>query len=153
MRRLSSFIVGVIALDILRYKYSLPNAGGFKPSEFQQWTIENAKRIGCSQERFVKFFRDFLLPEILRGCKLNNEPPLPTPYREDGAIAFSLLKARFFWDLRGLRDEVSRIANKTEHPFEDVAAVVLYIAKCHLDEQFAEGDAIKLEIFNEWGSP
>lgn len=52
----------------------------------------------------------------------------------------------FFWDLRGLREEVYRIVEKTPLEFEEVAAIVTNIAKKHLRDEFGEGEAIELEI-------
>ncbi len=145
MIKLSANEVGKKALIILKFKVG--NRGiDLRPVEFAQHVTKNAQRIGCPREELLEFFNKFLVPEVLHGCELRGHYDNSEPSEREAKIAFLMLKMGFFWDLRGLREEVYRITEKVPLEFEEVAAVVTYIAKSHLNGQFGEGEAIKLEI-------
>lgn len=145
MIKISSKEVGRKALVILKYKVSRQGID-LRPSEFSQHVTKRAKLIGCPREELLVFFNKFLLPGILKSCELKGEDSNSEPSEREAKIAYRLLKMGFFWDLRGLRDEVYQIVDKTSLTFEEVASIVVHIASKHLRDEFGEGDAIKLDI-------
>lgn len=145
MIKLSANEVGKKALIILKYKIGQRGID-LQPSEFAQYVTKNAQRIGCSSEELLDFFNKFLIPEVLRSCKLEIHFQKTEPNEREARIAYRLLKMGFFWDLRGLREEVYRIVEKTPLEFEEAAAIVTDIAKKHLRDEFGEGETIELHI-------
>ena len=145
MIKLSANEVGKKALTILKYKIGQRGID-LRPSEFAQHVTKNAQRIGCPREELLDFFNKFLVPEVLHSCELKIHFQKIEPSEREAKIAYRLLKMGFFWDLRGLREEVYRIVEKTPLEFEEVAAIVTNIAKKHLRDEFGEGEAIELDI-------
>jgi len=129
-------------------KYKVGQRGiDLRPSEFAQHVTKNAQRIGCPREELLAFFNRYLVPEVLRSCELTDDVKKGYEVSErEAKISYRLLKMGFFWDLRGLREEVYRIVEKTPLKFEEVAAIVTNIAKKHLRDEFGEGEAIELDI-------
>lgn len=145
MIKLSAYDVGKKALIILQFKIARQGID-LRPGEFAQYITKNAQRIECPREELLVFFHKFLVPEVLRGCELNASRNVSVSSEQEAKIAFRLLKMGFFWDIRNLREEAYRIAEKTPLEFHVVAAIIKFIAVRHLNDEFGEGDAIKLEI-------
>ena len=141
--------VGEVALVILKYKVSHQGID-LRPSEFGPFITKRAQLIGCSREELLAFFNKYLVPDVLRICELTNVSHQYTPSEREAKIAYRLLKMGFFWHLRGLRDEVCRIAEKTSLEYALVAAIVTDIARKHLRDEFCEGDDLKLEVDGEF---
>ena len=145
MIKISAYAVGRKALIILKYKVRKQGLD-LRPSEFAQLVTKRAQLIGCSRDEILAFFNKYLVPEILVGCELKGQQEdRSLPNEREAKIAYRLLKMGFFWDLRGLREEVYRIVEKTPLEFEEVAAIVSNIAEKHLRDELSEG-AIGLDI-------
>lgn len=147
--KLSSYEVGKIALTILTFKIS--NQGlELKPREFAQHVTKNSQRIGCPREELLEFFNKFLVPEVLHSCELKGHYDDSEMTEREAVLAYRLLKMGFFWDLRGLRDEVNRIVENTPLSFDEVAPIVNHIALRHLNDQFGKSDTITLDISGDF---
>lgn len=145
MIKLSANEVGKKALIILKYKVGQRGID-LRPSEFAQHITRNAQRIGCPREELLEFFDKYLVPEILHSCELKIHHQGHEPNERESKIAYRLLKMGFFWDIRGLREEVCRIVKETPLEFEEVAAIVTNIAKKHLRDEFGKDNVIELDI-------
>lgn len=146
MVKISAHEVGAIALVILKYKIGRQGID-LRPAVFAQFITKRARLIGCPREELLAFYNKYLVPEILRNCELTRYDKMGHEVSErEAKIAYRLLKMGYFWNIRGLRDEVNIIVEKTQLGFEEVAAIVTNIAKKHLRDEFVEGEAAELDI-------
>ncbi len=145
MSKLSAVEVGKIALIILKHKYARQGAE-LRPGEFIPYVTKRAQLIGCTREELLQFFSKYLLPEVLHSCELTGLQVNHEPSEREVKIAYRLLKMEFFWNLRGLREEVHRIATKTSLKFEEVAPIAIYVARKHLRDEFEEEKLSELDI-------
>lgn len=145
MKKLSEYEVGKQALVVLQYKMSRSGLD-LNPGEFREQVSRYADAIGCTADNILAFTQRFLIPEILTGCNLAPRVQYPDPSPQEALIAFGILRIRFFWDLKGIREEAYNISKKTRLTFEEVAALAIYIAEDHIHRQFGEFRELGLVI-------
>jgi len=156
MRTLTKKQVWEMAIAILRIKMTVTGVM-LKEDEFTEFVTKMSRSGKCGIDEFREFYAKFIYPSIQYQCKLASAPPLRRPgfSPREGEIALSILSERFFWDARGLRDDIQGLSNKLSCgvAFEDVAAVALKIHNEHVWSQFGEGpEELELKIVdNETG--
>jgi hypothetical protein len=150
MLKMSSRDLGKYALVMLQYKIAKSGVD-LRPTEFDEKITREAQRINCPREELLAFYRRFLIPEVLKVCKLDLKPEHTTPSEREGEISYRLLRLLYFWNLNGLRKEVRCISDSTPLDFEQVAAITLDIVSHHIKMQFGEGEHVKLELLDNPG--
>ena len=144
--------IGEISLLILQLKMRRRGLE-LKPDEFTLGAAREARTIGCTSEELLDFGQKHILPHVLSACGMKvatNDLSLTLTGRE-AEIACKLLEEEFFWNLKGLRQEIQQLWSKIPHDkfkLDDLTAVVKNIVYGHICDQFgsAENDlTVKIE--------